>query len=193
MPRTAVQTKPPSEAQLAAREAGAARLKAASAARRNVAPASIRPAIESERHVQQERPRTLSSTGPAEDALDAPQVEIAQPDVSREKLDELAFMEEPVRVLVHDSTNPTDEQVPRVWNDGRPEFFVRNVEKVVKRKFVEVLARMKKTTYTQRKEKDDNGVEYYVNVPHSALQFPFAVIDDTQRGRAWLARILAER
>jgi hypothetical protein len=180
MPRNPL--KPPTEAQLAARAAGAERLRHL---------ASIRKSVDASEHIEDGKPRDLKSTGPAREALDPPQIEVVER-VRQDKLEVLKFMEEPVTVLVAESTNPHDTPVIEVWNGGRKEFFLRGQEKVVRRKFVEVLARMKKTVYSQRLEKDANGVEFYRNIPHTASQHPFAVIEDTPKGREWLKGIMKE-
>lgn len=153
---------------------------------------STRGDIEAEEHVRDGRPRVLSSDGPARQALDPVYVEVVEKPVSKDKLDMLAFMEEPVRILVHDTTDPTAEPLPQVINDRSSQFFIRGQEQTVKRKFIEVLARAKKTTYSQEKFTDANGNESYRNIPHTALRFPFQVIEDTERGKAWLKAILSE-
>lgn len=144
-----------------------------------------------EQVVGQDRPRTLKSTGPAREALEPAHIEPVEHPVSREKLEALAFNEEVLTVLVHDSTNPTDEPVPEVWNDGRCQRFLRGKEMQVKRKYVEVLARSKKTIYTQEELPNRGG---YRNVPHTALRYPFSVLHDPSgdRGKAWLQAILAQ-
>lgn len=190
MPRTAIAEKPATEAQLAARAAGAERLRAAAQVRK-VAPVVIRPSVDTMmEEVAQGAPRKTVAPESAE--LEPFMVEPVERPLNQEKLDELVFMEEPIKVLVHESTNQTDVKVPEVWNGGQRQFWIRGVEKVVKRKFVEVLARMKKTVYSQRKVKDDEGIEDYENIPHTALQYPFVVIDDSERGKAWLKRVLRE-
>lgn len=143
--------------------------------------------------IGQDRPRRMKSTGPARGSLEAAHVEVVDRPVSKEKLDMLAFMEEPVTVMVHQDTNPLADPLPTVWNGGVRQSFPRGKNHTVKRKFVEVLARLKKTSYTQRKEKGENDVETYINIPHTALLYPFNVVEDKNpRGRAWLQAIFNE-
>lgn len=148
----------------------------------------------SEQTVGQDRPRTLRSTGPAADALEPQHIEPVDGPLNPEKAAALAFMEEELLVVVHDSTNDNDEPIPAVWNSGRAQYFIRGQHQRVKRKFVEVLARLKITKYTQRLEKDGAGNDTYKNIPHTALRFPFSVIEDPsgQKGADWLKRVLAE-
>lgn len=164
-------------------------------ARRHVAPVRSRrlDVNASEQKVGQDRPRHMKSIGPARKSLEPAHIEPVENAVTKEFLDELAFMEEKVTVLVHDTTNPADVPVPEVWNDGRVQRFIRGKEQVVKRKFVELLARSKRTTYTQEKVRDDQDIESYRNVPHTVLQFPFSIVHDSNpKGAAWLKNVLAQ-
>lgn len=143
-----------------------------------------------EQQIGQDHPREMPSTGPAfiEPAVIEP-VDRVPP---RDKLDALAFMEEPVEVVVAETTDKNANPFPEVWNDGRVQRFVRGQPITVRRKFVEVLARAKKTSYTQEKYKDAEGTDTYRNIPHTGLEYPFAVIRDSDKGRAWLKSVLAE-
>ena len=145
-----------------------------------------------EQQVGQDHPRVMKSTGPAKDSLEPAYIQPVGRVYSPEKMELLKFMEEEVTVMLHDSTNPTDEQIPCVWNDGRSQYFIRGKSQRVKRKFIEVLARAKKTTFTQEKDRDADGNEFYRQVPHTALIYPFNTEGDSPRGQAWLKQILAE-
>jgi hypothetical protein len=193
MPRVATQRKQPSQAQLDARAAGAERLRQA-AQRRRVAPVrSTRHDVEtSEQPIGQTHPRLMRSTGPARKSLEPTLIEPVDRPLDPEKLANLAFMEEEVTVLIHQSENPTAVQFPEVWNGSRKEIFQRGIAKTVKRKFVEVLSRMKITKYHQEKVTDKDGVEGFKYVPYSALVYPFVVENDSEKGRAWLKSNLAE-
>ena len=62
---------------------------------------------------------------------------------------------------------------------------------MVKRKFVEVLAKSKITTYSQEKYRDNDGNESYRQIPHTAVRYPFSMVEDANpRGRDWLKSIL---
>lgn len=167
---------------------------ATAAKAKNVPPVHIRKSMESsEQKIGQDVTRKLKSTGPAREAL-SPQVVVpVDRVVSKEKLEILQFMEDVLTVIVHESGNPTDTPRPEVWNDGRLFVFIRGQEMPVARKFVEVLARAKRTTRGLRKVTDDNGVDHYEYPQKTALIYPFAVLHDpSPRGKAWLAAILAE-
>jgi len=216
MPRLAKQ---PSEAQLAARAAGAERLKAATAqrliaagapeieapeqsqAQDSAVPRRYTHPVRSRRRdfdagsekVGQDKTRHMKSHGPARRALEPTVVEPVESPVPKIKLEALRFNEDIITIVVHDSTNPTDEPFPEVWNDGVVQRFQRGKEMQVKRKYVEVLARAKRTTRGNEKYKDANGDDAYRYPAHSALRYPFSVLHDpSPRGRAWLSGILQE-
>lgn len=144
--------------------------------------------------IGQDSKRAMKSRGPAKEALDESTVVAVDRVVSKEKLEALAFMEEEVTIIVHQSTNPIDEPYPEVWNDGVHQMFQRGQPQKVKRKFVEVLARAKKTAFGNEKYKDGNGDDAYRYPSHTALKYPFAVQHDPSgdKGAAWLRNVLAE-
>lgn len=163
------------------------------AAKKTQSVRSTRQFVEADEHVKQERPRVMKSTGPARESLEARHIEVVDKPVSKDKLDALAFMEEVITVMVHESNDENDEQLVQVVNDGRSQFFQRGKEQDVKRKFVEVLARAKKTRYSQELVKDANGADTYKQVPHTVLRYSFSVMSDPNpKGRAWLKALLAE-
>lgn len=107
----------------------------------------------------------------------------------------LAFMEEPVKIIVHESTDQNDpDPNPLLQVNGRNQYIIRGQEQVIKRKFVEVLARAKKTSYTQSQRHDPvTGNVYQSMNPRTALRYPFSVLEDKNpNGSAWLRKILAE-
>ena len=143
--------------------------------------------------IHEEKERVMRSTGNASESLDARGFDIIDKAPSQEKLKELAFMEEYMTIRVHDTTDENQVPVPPVWNGGTVQYFMRGEEATVKRKYVERLARAKITTYTQRKQRDSNDNEIYVQVPHTALIYPFEVVEDANpRGRDWLRAIVSD-
>jgi len=117
---------------------------------------------------------------------------ISDPTRGKKWIDEMAFMEELVTVIVHESTDKLAHPFPEVTVNNRVQRFVRGHEQQVKRKFLERLARAKLTTYDNQKTKDVDGEDTYRYPTHTALQFPFAVIGDSEKGKAWLKKVLAE-
>lgn len=161
-------------------------------------PVSIRDGVETDdQAIGQFEPRELRSYGPAEDSLDPLRavddaVVLENRRYSKEKLEYELFLQELVLVRLQDTTDETQIPVPQVVNGGQIQFFVRGREQWVKRLALEPLARAKKTTYSQKKVRLEDGTESYIMVPHTALMYPFVVLEDTPKGKNWLKGILAE-
>lgn len=146
-----------------------------------------------EQVVGQDKPRVMKSTGPAKQSLEAAQIEPTDRPVDKKWAETMQFNEDVLTVMVHESTDKNAEPIVEVFNGGIAQRFIRGKEQEVKRKFVEVLARAKMTTYTQQAYKDDNGVDSIRQVPHTALRYPFSVVrDPSPRGKDWLKSVLAE-
>lgn len=107
---------------------------------------------------------------------------------------EAAFMEEFVTIYVHPQAgdNAQTHVVLNVNGVNQPVFFGHNT--TIRRKYVEVLARMKETGYSQRAANFMNPEISNELIPRSALVYTFQVIEDKNpKGGAWLAHILSER
>lgn len=167
--------------------------------RKSVAPVTIRPMVESqEQQVGQDGVREFDKNN------DLPHVKTASPseiEGARRKdgsfrdqrwLDEMAFANEMVTVMVHESTDPLAHPFPEVEVNGRVQRFVRGNEQQVRRCFVEKLARLKATAYGNQKTKDVDGEDVYRYPGRTALLYPFVVIGDSEKGKVWLKAILQE-
>lgn len=127
------------------------------------------------------------------DADELPQIQVVPPEGKSKKwMEDMAFANELVTVMVHESTDKMANPFPEVWVNGRVQRFVRGHEQQVRRCFVEKLARLKKVTFDNLKTKDVDGEDVYRYPTHTALEFPFVVIGDSERGRVWLKGILQE-
>lgn len=117
-------------------------------------------------------------------------------DIVREGLDDsyaaqLAFMEEPVDVMVHETTDPNEQMLVDVYCNGIPQRFIRGQVQTVKRKYVEILARAKQTSIATRTVTTTDDVINRID-KHTALRYPFSVAHDPNpRGAAWLKSVLA--
>lgn len=103
-----------------------------------------------------------------------------------------AFMNEHVTVVVHSTTD--ENQAPHIIVNcnGVNQPIVRGYPTKVRRKYVEILARMKETKYTQRTP-NPAAPDVTEMVPRTGLAYPFEVTDDPHpKGRAWLQQVLAE-
>ena len=124
---------------------------------------------------------------------DAPVIEtVAESrDFSKLASDE-AFMNELVTVMVHSTTDENQPNHVVVNCNGMNQPLIRGVPTTVKRKYVEILARMKETKYTQV-TRNPSAPDQIDMVARHGLSYPFDLVEDKNpRGRAWLQNVLAE-
>jgi hypothetical protein len=103
-----------------------------------------------------------------------------------------AFMNEPVTIRLHETSDENLQQVAVLNCNGVNQPVARGTTVTIKRKFIEILARMKETKYTQRmlNPSEPDRMEM---VPRSGLVYPFEVLEDKNpKGREWVSHILAE-
>jgi hypothetical protein len=145
-----------------------------------------------EQQIGQDAPRVMKSTGPSEEALEKPYIQVVDRPVDQEKLQMLAFMEEPITIYIQPTSDLQAEQTFMIGNGGQQEVFKRGETKTVKRKFVDILASRKRTTFTQERRMNAQGIFEDVQIPHTALMYPFSVMNDPHpRGAEWLKYTLA--
>ena len=121
------------------------------------------------------------------------EIEVAPAYGSMEKAAKLAFMEEKIDVMVHETTDPNAEQIVETWANGVSQRFIRGQVQTVKRKFVNILACAKNTGITTKDARDYNGDQTTVIGRHTALKYPFSIVrDDNPRGAQWLKSTLAQ-
>lgn len=134
---------------------------------------------------------TMPSNGPAE--LEKPDIQIVSGPEWKSLAEELAFNEELVEVVVHTTSEKGAEPIVPVWVNGRLQNFIRGQKVVVKRKYVERLARAKPESYRNEEYTDTDGNKSVRWPKEASLRYPFSVTrDDNPRGIAWLQKILAE-
>lgn len=105
--------------------------------------------------------------------------------------EQLAFNEEPVRVVVHESTDPNAEPLVDLYCNGVPQRLFRGQEQVVKRKYVEILALARQTSITTHTATNGDNTVNRIN-KHSAVRYPFSVLEDRNpKGSAWLKKLMA--
>ena len=105
---------------------------------------------------------------------------------------EESFMNELVTINVH-STPDENQAASLVVNvNGTNQPIIRGYPTMVRRKYVEVLARMKETKYNQI-TRNASAPDQIDMVARHGLCYPFDLVEDTNpRGRAWLQHVLAE-
>lgn len=119
-------------------------------------------------------------------------VQVAERMPDPEQAAMLAFMNEPVKVRIATSTDRNAEQVFELIVNGRSEIFRRGETKTVKRYYIDRLAKCKVTTYTQKDVVNDQGVKQKLNIPHTALKYDFAIVEDRNPlGESWIKATLA--
>lgn len=103
---------------------------------------------------------------------------------------DLAFMEEPVEVEVHESNDPNAEPIVDLYCNGTPQRIVRGQPITVKRKFVQILANARQVSMSTETLVQGYDVINRVS-KRSALRYPFSVVrDDNRKGRDWLRQVL---
>ena len=103
-----------------------------------------------------------------------------------------AFLNEPVTIVINPSQDPEDPKLVQVGVNGTSQFIPRGEPFTVKRKYVEVLARAKRTDFGQTLDERLGERMNHLHAMHS-LRYPFSVVRDANpNGGAWLVGILAE-
>lgn len=124
---------------------------------------------------------------------DAPVIEtVAESRDFRQLAADEAFMNEVVTVMVHATTD--ENQAPNIIVNcnGVNQPITRGFPTKIRRKYLEILARMKETKYNQYTP-NPSAPDQTQMVARHGLAYPFDLQDDPNpRGRAWLANVLAE-
>lgn len=126
---------------------------------------------------------------------DQPDIQtVAESDLARVAADE-AFMNEQVVVIVMASTDANAAPYVNLNVNGDRAVVFRDRPTIIRRKHLEVLARMKETRVSQDLTPNPQGEITMDSLrAHTGLAYPFTVIkDDNPKGGAWLANVLAER
>lgn len=144
--------------------------------------------------VGQDKVLDMPTSGPLADMVRTDlEIDIVDGPSLGEYAAELAFNEEPVDVVVHESTDKNEQMLVDVYCNGVPQRFIRGETQKVKRKFVEILARARQTSIstTTAAQGQDGEVVNRIN-KHTAVRYPFSVVyDPNPKGRDWLKRVLA--
>lgn len=125
------------------------------------------------------------------DTLDADVIVQDDKLAEKEYLAELAFMEEPVTVMVHRSREKFAPLVLDFYVNGKPIWLRVDTPTTIPRKYVEVIARAQPMDVRTQidDEQSDNPINRIVRSMSS--QFPFTVVEDKNpKGAAWLAQVM---
>lgn len=113
-------------------------------------------------------------------------------DFTKDALELEAFMQEPIKIMIHPSTvdGELDVQTPAVNGINQP--IIRGAEIMVKRKYVEALARCRLTKYEQVIDPLDRS-----NIQmreRTVIAYPFSILEDRNpKGGPWIKGIMAEK
>lgn len=104
---------------------------------------------------------------------------------------ELAFNEELVEVMVHETTDENAENPIFTSCNGTPQYFYRGLPQTVRRKFVAILASCKEHGVSTPEATQADGTRVMNIRRTSSLKYPFSVIHDPNpRGPEWLRSLL---
>ena len=120
-------------------------------------------------------------------------IDVVDKPLPKEAFEMEAFMNEPVTIVVNPPNDADEPMLVQVGVNGTNQFIPRGEAIAVKRKYVEVLARAKRTDFAQNLDERQGEQSFnQVRTMHS-LRFPFSVIrDPNPNGGAWLTGVLAE-
>lgn len=108
-------------------------------------------------------------------------------------LEQERFMEEELQVFVYASSNENEPPHGIINVNGINQPFFRDAITPMRRKYVEVLARMKETKYSQPSQDMTNPERSNTVIPRTMNVYPFEVRHDPNPlGRAWLNQIMRE-
>lgn len=125
---------------------------------------------------------------------DQPDVQtVAETDLGQVAASE-AFMHEDVTVTIMPTTDPNAPPYATLSVNGEMKIVPRNIPTRIKRKHLEVLARMKETRWVQQVPDGYNGqIDMSFLRGHTGFAYPFTVVEDKNpKGGAWLANVMAE-
>jgi len=107
--------------------------------------------------------------------------------------EQLAFLEEPVEIMVAEPQDEKESSLVQLFVQGRSQMIIPGQPIIIKRKYLEVLARAKQIRYKPVvKINDLTGAPVNMMIPRLVLRYNFSVIQDKNpKGAEWLRRILA--
>lgn len=128
---------------------------------------------------------TLATGGASIDVIDTNAL-------NKNWMDDIAFMEEEMEIIVMETSDENAENPVTVGNQGIFKQFYRGQPTVAKRKFVDCLI-VKTGRVTTPKIKNNAGEDAFAIRQQSAHKYPFSVLQDRNpKGAEWLRRRMAE-
>lgn len=104
---------------------------------------------------------------------------------------DLAFMNEPVEIMILDNPDPRQDstRLVTIGVDGIPHFLLRGEWKKVPRYVAEVIITAKKEAWTFRSKTNLDGSTSDVSNMARTQRFPYQFRDNTEKGRRWFDMI----
>lgn len=113
--------------------------------------------------------------------------------LTKNDFDEMMFMEELVKIRVEPLNEKNPRKVIDLYVNGKAEWVPVGRPWIMRRKYVEVLARSKPMSVQTKHESAEESLNPQNEVIRTtSAQFPFSVLEDTHRGIEWLNRLMAE-
>lgn len=128
---------------------------------------------------------TVKTEQPEEDSFESPIQVIANDDIAKYARD-LAFMQEPVEVMIlpsHDKNDTT--RLVSVSVNGKSYYMLRGEWKVIPRFVLEVLVRAKRETWQFGYRKAADGSTFETSNAYNVLRYPHHIRDKNPAGQAW--------
>lgn len=147
-----------------------------------------------EQTIGQDKSVILPADGSIVQAVeDLREVVVADKPIQDDYAKALAFSEEKITIMLNDDNDPNAENPVQVACNGVNQFFLRGQPQEVKRKYVEILARAKRTRIATPEVTDASGSRTNQIRQSTSLRYPFTVLNDPNpRGPAWLRGLLSE-
>lgn len=153
--------------------------------------ADYRKAVETGVEVEQQQPPRVNKDGTLN--LGGNEVEVVPGAPKKEFLEMLKFMEEPVTIRLHETTDQNAENPVTVGCNGFYATFWRGKETTVARKYVDCLIVKEDKVSTPKQYSPQTGEMMYSIHRVAALKYPFAVVkDDNPKGAQWLRQRCAQ-
>lgn len=128
---------------------------------------------------------TIKTEQSEEDSLESP-IQIVENDSIDQYARDLAFMAEPVEVMVLPSQNKDDTtRLVTISVNGTTYYMVRGEWRVVPRFVLEVLVRAKRESWNFGYRKAADGSTFETSNAYNVLRFPHHYRDKNPRGQAW--------
>lgn len=133
----------------------------------------------------------MPNDGPIE--RDREEIVMVDKPMTTEYQDELAFMEEPVTIMLARSSEKFAPAILDFYVNGKPIWIRVGYKATIPRKYVEVIARTQpydvRTSIVKHEDHEDNRIER-----QTITKYPFSVISGCESARAqqWLMRVMAE-